>query len=309
MRTYPLVNHTIKHWCFWGCGAGSSGRRTDVDSAAVSAPLKAYENLAFLETPAARTIRILSEFVEPAHRLRVQKVRHGLVFFGSARARPVEEAEADLEKARAELEAHPGSAAARRAMQQADGAVELAHYYEDARVLAARLTKWSLERSKGNQRLYVITGGGPGIMEAANRGAADAGGRSVGLNIDLPMEQESNPWITPELNFNFRYFFVRKYWFVYLAQGMVVFPGGFGTGDELFELLTLVQTRKTKKRRLPILLYGSGFWKRVVDFDEMIRLGTISPSDLKLFRYADTPDEAASFLCSRLAHLAGPPRK
>lgn len=171
----------------------------------------------------------------------------------------------------------------------------MARYYHEARLLAARLTEWSDSIRNDHRHFVVCTGGGPGIMEAANRGARDANGKTVGLNIGLPFEQWPNPYITPELSFEFHYFFMRKFWFAYLAKALVVFPGGFGTLDELFELLTLAQTRKLEKK-IVILLYGTTFWKEILNFDALVRHGMISPEDLDLFSFADDVDTACEFL-------------
>lgn len=238
---------------------------------------KAYHDQRFLASPPARQLRILAEYLEPATRLERHRVRHTLVFFGSARALPMAQARTPQEK-------------------------RLARYYEDAAELAERLTHWSKSLDNPEHRFYVCTGGGPGIMEAANRGASRAGGVSVGLNIDLPMEQDPNPWQTRELAFDFHYFFMRKFWFVYPAKALIVFPGGFGTLDELFELLTLIQTERTRKP-MPIVLYGREFWDEVVDFQAMLDWGTISAEDLSLFRKVDDVDEAFVWLRDELSRL------
>ncbi len=257
-------------------------------------PEKAYKNLEFLSSHDARPIRILAELYEPLSRFRAQGVRNTVVFFGSARIHPLAEAHRQHRAIRKKFRASP-SEALRHELETAERGIALARYYEDAVELARRITEWSKTLSDGN-RFIVCSGGGPGIMEAANRGAALAGGPSVGLNISLPFEQNPNPYITDELNFEFHYFFMRKYWFAYLAKAMVVFPGGFGTMDELLELLTLVQTRKILKP-LPIIIYGPDYWREVLDLDALVRWGTISEADLKLFRFCDTPEEA--FTCLR----------
>ncbi len=226
-----------------------------------------YKDEAFLESPAARSVRILSEYLAPLDKFRKEMIRDTVVFFGSARI----PAEGD----------HP-----------------LVRYYDEARTLARMITEWSDSLSKP-LRFVVTTGGGPGIMEAANRGAHDANGKSIGLNIGLPFEQWPNPYITPELSFEFHYFFMRKFWFAYLAKALVVFPGGFGTLDELTELLTLTQTHKLEKKMV-IILYGSAFWKEVINFDALARYGMVSPEDLELFQFADTPDEALQLLIAGL---------
>ncbi len=241
---------------------------------------KAYEDPEFLNSAAARPIRILSEYIEPRTRLERRGIRDTIVFFGSARTKDLETAKAIAAEART-----PEDKA--RAAKLVAGA----KYYEEARTLAAKLTEWSNENSEQGPRFVVCTGGGPGIMEAANRGAHEAGGPSVGFNISLPFEQEANPYITPELNFNFHYFFMRKLFFAYLGKAIVVFPGGFGTLDELMEILTLVQTDKLRKKML-VVIYGTEFWKKVINFDALVEAGTISAEDVDLFRYADTPEDA-----------------
>jgi uncharacterized protein (TIGR00730 family) len=223
----------------------------------------AYLNPKFLNSPDARAIRILSEFLEPLAHFRREKVRDTVVFFGSARLR--------------------------------EGEGPLARYYDEARTLARLLTEWADQFTNSTYRFVICSGGGPGIMEAANRGAADAKGKSVGLNIGLPFEQFPNPYITPELSFEFHYFFMRKFWFAYLAKALVVFPGGFGTMDELMELLTLTQTQKLAKK-MTILLYGSEYWKEVINFEALVKYGMIAPEDLHLFQYADDPETAFEML-------------
>src|SRR6266542_1904232 len=230
--------------------------------AGATIPHLAYKNDAFLDSSEARPIRILGEYLEPLGHLRREHVHDTVVFFGSARIR----------------EQGP-----------------LARYYTDAVALAKRLTSWSMHLKSKRSRFVVCSGGGPGIMEAANRGAREAGGKTIGFNIGLPHEQRPNPFVTPELNFEFRYFFMRKFWFAYLARALVVFPGGFGTLDELMEFLTLSQTGKLT-RRIPILLYGKSFWDEIVDFEALARHGLISVEDLQLLAYADTPDEAFAYL-------------
>lgn len=230
----------------------------------------AYFNQDFLESSEARTIRILSEYLQPLGQFRREKIHDTIVFFGSARI------------------------CAGTCLP--DGSLHpLAAYYDDARELAKLVTQWSDSLPEAARRFVVTTGGGPGIMEAANLGAHDAGGKSMGLNIGLPFEQTPNPYISPELNFEFHYFFMRKFWFAYLAKALVVFPGGFGTMDELFELLTLAQTRKLDKQ-LVIVLYGSKFWNEILNFEAFSRYGLISPEDLSLFSFADDPEQAMTIL-------------
>jgi uncharacterized protein (TIGR00730 family) len=242
---------------------------------------KAYENMRFLESKDARAVRILAEYLEPLSRFDHFGVQDTIVFMGSARLLSREAAEAAL--ARAE-KAGRGLAAARTA-------VELSTYYEAARELSHRLTTWSKKLDHGQRRFVVCTGGGPGIMEAANRGASEAKGLNVGLTISIPSNEFDNPYVSHELHVHFHYFFMRKFWFVYLAKAVVLFPGGFGTLDEFFEMLTLVQTRKMKKR-MPIVLFGAKYWNEVLNFDALVKYGMISPGDVELFHRTDSIDEA-----------------
>ncbi len=269
-----------------------------------SAPL-AYENPTFLNSPDGRPLRIMSEYAEPLARFRRERIRDTVVFFGSARFHALDVASHDLEllentgsvqpAPEAEQPARPPDieqgTATELSLRRAKAAVEMAHYYEDARRLAYLLTQWSRALKTRRHRFVVTSGGGPGIMEAANRGAYEAGGKTIGLNIRLPFEQYPNRYITPALNFEFHYFFMRKYWFAYLAKALVVFPGGFGTLDEMFEILTLAQTQKLAKK-ITVVLYGSAYWKEVINLDVLVDKGAISPRDRELFQTADTPDEA-----------------
>jgi len=270
-----------------------------------SAPL-AYENQSFLESPDGRILRILSEYSEPLARFRREHVQDTVVFFGSARFRAMDEAARELELLEnsgsvelAPADEQPAApddpTASELQRQRGRAAVEMAQYYEDARRVAYLLTQWSKTIRSRRHRFVVTSGGGPGIMEAANRGAYEAGGKSIGLNIKLPFEQEPNPYITPALNFEFHYFFMRKYWFAYLAKALVVFPGGFGTLDEMFELLTLAQTHKLAKR-MNVIIYGESYWKKVLNIEVLVEKGAISPDDLDLFRFANTPEEAFELL-------------
>ncbi len=255
---------------------------------------KAYKNLDFLTSRDARTIRILSEYLEPQSRFAHYNVKDTVVFFGSARALSSDDAQKALEQARA--------AGDEAAIGRAESAVKLSRYYDEARELARLMTEWSKSLKGSKRRFIVSSGGGPGIMEAANRGASDASGVSIGLGISLPNEPTANSYITRELTFEFHYFFMRKFWFVYMAKGLVVFPGGFGTMDELFELLTLVQTGKIG-RRMPTVLYGAEFWNDVLNIDALVKWGTISPGDPDLFKVASTPQEAFEFLTRELSAL------
>jgi len=264
-------------------------------------PLKAYKNLDFLNADAARNIRVLCEMTEPGLRFAEEGVEDTIVLFGSARIRPMDEAEAKLKQVEAELSgvAAP-SAAQKAALHRAKAGVRSAPYYQAAVELAEELTRWSMSLSGDNAgRFLISSGGGPGIMEAANRGAHNAGGRSVGLGISLPFEQGVNQYIPEELKFEFHYFFVRKYWFVLMAKALVAFPGGFGTLDELFETLTLVQTKKVQKLP-PMVLFGSEFWNSVVNFDALVEWGTISPEDVDLFKIVDTVEDARDHIIGQL---------
>ena len=266
----------------------------------MAAPEKAYKNLDFLNSADARHIRVLCEFVEPQSRFRKLRVRDTIVFFGSARTLPPDVAREQFDAARALVDkGQPPSEENIVALRKAERAVAHARYYGDAQELATRLTQWSMNLPKSSHRFVICSGGGPGIMEAANRGALEAKGKTVALNISLPFEQAGNPYQSPELAFEFHYFFVRKFWFVYLAKAFVVFPGGFGTMDELFEVLTLVQTEKSAKP-MPIVLYGKGYWQEVINFDALVEWGTISANDLNLFHLCDSVEEAFDYLTERL---------
>jgi uncharacterized protein (TIGR00730 family) len=222
----------------------------------------AYHNETFLDSDEGRPLRILAEYLRPMHAFQRERVHDTIVFFGSSRLR------------------NEGP---------------LGRYYTEARELARGLTEWSMSLRYEGRRFVVCSGGGGGIMEAANRGAADAGGRTIGLNIGLPNEQRPNPYITPELSFEFHYFFTRKLWFAHLARAMVAFPGGFGTLDEVFEILTLSQTAKLA-HRIPVVLYGSSYWHEVINFQALVQHGMIAEDDLNLFQFADSPAEAMGLL-------------
>jgi uncharacterized protein (TIGR00730 family) len=262
------------------------------------APL-AYENKKFLNSPDGRILRILAEYQEPLTRFRRERIQDTIVFFGSARFHSRSQAEEALQVLERPHSATLAPAEERERLRLARADVEMARYYEDARKLAFLVTQWTKSVSQQRHRFVICTGGGPGIMEAANLGASEAGGKTIGMNIALPFEQMPNPYITQELNFEFHYFFMRKLWFAYLAKALVVFPGGFGTFDELFELLTLAQTEKLAKR-ICIVVYGKDYWDRVVNFQALVDAGTISPKDMELFHWANTPEEAFEILRSDL---------
>ena len=267
------------------------------DSSRDEWPLKAYKNLDFLNSDPARNIRILCEMTEPGLRFAKQNVEDTIVLFGSARTKPIAIAERELAVIKSAIKDPENlTVEEKRSLQQAECAIKSAPYYDAAVQLSESLTRWSMSLSKDHQRRFLIcSGGGPGIMEAANLGAHNAGGKSVGLGISLPFEQGVNEYIPKELQFEFHYFFVRKYWFVLLAKALVAFPGGFGTMDELFETLTLVQTKKIEEVP-PIVLFGSEFWNDVCDFDALVKWGTISPEDVDLFKIVDTVEEAHDYI-------------
>ena len=258
-------------------------------------PARAYQNQEFMLSPQARTLRVMSEMMEPHLRFKKYGVRNTVVMFGSARTLPPDVARKQLEEAKVLAKAGQcdDSECALR-LRVAEINLRSSAYYEACRALSFEMTKWSLSLPEW-QRFLVCSGGGPGIMEAANLGAHQAGGRSIGLGIALPFEQEHNPYITPELDLEFHYFFVRKYWFLYLAKALVAFPGGFGTFDELFEMLTLIQTGKTKKH-FPVLLFGSAFWKSAVNFETFHEWGMVAPNDRDLYIHVDSVEEARDHL-------------
>jgi len=261
--------------------------------------LKAYYNHSFLGSPSARTLRLLAEYLEPLDRLNKNGIKDTIVFFGSARIKSPKDAKRDLKqlqegandfkknlkKSTKEIEAE---------IQNAKINLKMSKYYTATENLAYMLTKWSMSLSKGN-KFVVCSGGGPGIMEAANKGAKKAGGLSIGFNISLPFEQYPNPFITPELNFEFHYFFMRKFWFAYLAKAVVIMPGGFGTLDEFMEVLTLVQTIKLRKK-MDLIVYDEDFWNEIINFKALAKYNMISKEDLSLFKFANTPDEAFNYL-------------
>jgi uncharacterized protein (TIGR00730 family) len=269
----------------------------------------AYENPEFLNSPDGRMLRIMAEYQEPMTRFRRERIQDTVVFFGSARFRALDVANSELELLENTGSAKPAPEHEQPARQEeiesgeasglklrlAEAAVEMAQYYEDARELAGMVASWAKTLPGRRHRFVVTSGGGPGIMEAANRGAHEAGCKTIGLNIRLPFEQHPNPYITPALSFDFHYFFMRKYWFAYLAKALVVFPGGFGTLDELFELLTLAQTKKLAKK-MTVVIYGSSYWKNVINLELLAEKGAIALADLELFQFADTPEEAFALL-------------
>jgi uncharacterized protein (TIGR00730 family) len=269
----------------------------------------AYENAEFLSSPDGRMLRILAEYQEPMARFRRERIQDTVVFFGSARFRALDVANSELELLAntgscepAPKEEQPASVeeiergeASGQKLELAEAAVEMARYYEDARRLAGLVGTWAKTLPGRRHRFVVTSGGGPGIMEAANRGAYEAGCKTIGLNIKLPFEQHPNPYITPGLSFDFHYFFMRKYWFAYLAKALVVFPGGFGTLDEMFELLTLAQTKKLAKA-ITVVIYGSDYWKNVINLELLAKKGAIGKADLELFQFADTPEQAFEIL-------------
>ncbi len=262
---------------------------------------KAYKNQRFLASPAARDIRILSEYLEPKERFRKNKVLDTVVFFGSARTPSPEEAKTAYDELIAGGQYSP------EALEKATIALENSKYYGDAMELARRVTEWAINRYHPGSRFVVCTGGGPGIMEAANRGAKLAGGKSIGLNISLPFEQFPNPYIDESLNFEFHYFFMRKFWLVYLAKAMVIFPGGFGTLDELMEVLTLVQTGKIKKDMM-VLIYNRQFWDKIINMENLAKYQTISDKDLELFRFCESVDEMEQELIAHFLKVEGKTR-
>ncbi len=236
-------------------------------------PEKAYKNLDFLNSIDARVIRILSEYLEPLQRMRHFKVNSTVLFLGSSRADPNNKESL------------------------------LAKYYWEAEELAFKLAEWAIKLKPKGKNFVICTGGGPGIMEAANRGAARAGGKSIGMNISLPHEQFPNPYISPELSFLFHYFFMRKFWLVYQAKAVLAFPGGYGTLDEIFETLTLVQTKKMHKKLLPICLYGEDYWRKIVNFEGLLEYEAISLEDIDLFHYCSDPEETFRLLKRKLIDL------
>ncbi|MEE8336175.1 MAG: LOG family protein [Candidatus Neomarinimicrobiota bacterium] len=258
-----------------------------------------YYNSEFMSSSDARSIRILAEYFGPLQRLERNKIQDTIVFFGSARFKSKKESQKDLSQASADISALELSALERN--------LEMSRYYESARELAFKLTKWSMGLKHKKKRFIITSGGGPGIMEAANRGAHEAKGPALGLSISLPREQQGNKWISEDLEINFHYFFMRKFWFLYLVKALVVWPGGFGTLDEVMELLTLIQTKKLRKN-IPIILFDQEFWGQIVNWEFMVEKGVISSEDLKLFHFSNSVQDAFEFLTDKVTklHLSGP---
>jgi len=250
----------------------------------------AYQNPVFTESLPARPLRILAEYIDPLNRLRRAKVGDTIVMFGSARIKSRDQALADLRRIKRESRGRR-TREWHGKIRTAQSHLGMSRYYEDARELSRRITAWAMTLGVHPRRFVICSGGGPGIMEAANRGAAEAGGSSIGLSIQLPHEQRPNPYISPELNFCFHYFFMRKLWFAQMAKALIVFPGGFGTMDELWEMLTLMQTGKLAQRHM-ILIYGRKYWDKVLNWRHMVRTGTMSEEDYRLLQFADNVDDA-----------------
>lgn len=264
---------------------------------------KAYDNKDFIHSSDGRVIRLLAEYLFPKQHFKKHNVDKAIIFFGSARTLSKDRYEDKLRHLKSKLEVNDDKAKPQiqAEIDKLTKLFETTNYYEDTLEISRLLTQWSLTLPQKKQ-FQICSGGGPGIMEAANRGAYLAGGKSIGLNISLPFEQNPNQFISPDLNFEFHYFFMRKFWFVYLAQAMVVCPGGFGTMDEMWEILTLLQTRKTKKP-LPIVLYNEKFWKTLFNFEFLVDTGMINKEDLNLFTFANTPEQAFEYIKSELTRI------
>ena len=252
-------------------------------------PVKAYQDDNFLNSSDGRSIRMLTEYLQPKSKFKKFKVMDTIVFFGSARLKSKRDALKEFSKVKNSNPKKTENFA--KKLREAQLHVDMSKYYEDAVELSKRLTEWSLNLETNANRFIVCTGGGPGIMEAANRGAKKAGGYSVGLNISIPFEQYVNKYVTQDLSFEFHYFFMRKFWFAYLSKALIIFPGGFGTMDELFEILTLVQTEKIRKK-LAVIIYDRKYWEKIINFNALVDMGMISKSDLNLLTMCDTIDEA-----------------
>ena len=258
-----------------------------------------YYNSKFLGSPGARSVRILSEYYGPLQRFERNDIQDFLVFFGSARIKSKEAAKLELENAPKDI--------SNKDLKTLKTNLEMSKYYEDACELSFRMTKWSSKLKSKKKRFVVTSGGGPGIMEAANKGAQKANGTAIGLSISLPFEQSGNEWISDDLEINFHYFFMRKFWFLYKAKALVVWPGGFGTLDEVMEALTLIQTKKLRKK-IPIVLYDEEFWKEIVNWDYMIDKGVISETDINYFKFCNSVESAYRYLTQKITstHLKGP---
>ena len=252
-------------------------------------PIKAYQDADFLNSSDGRSIRILTEYLQPKSKFKKHKVVDTIVFFGSARLKSKKDALKEYHSVKNSNPKQTENFA--KKLREAQLSLDMSKYYEDAVELSSRLTEWSMNLETNANRFIVCTGGGPGIMEAANKGARKAGGYSIGLNISIPFEQFVNNYVTPDLSFEFHYFFMRKFWFAYLSKALIVFPGGFGTMDELFEILTLVQTAKVRKK-LAVIIYDKKYWNKIINFEALVEMGMISKSDLGLFSICDTVDEA-----------------
>ena len=262
---------------------------------------KAYNNKEFLNSKVARPIRVLCELIEPEERLKANEVKNTIVFFGSARPKPQDVIDSELKEFKDKL--NPANTISKQEQSQLsrlERIQKLSKYYDEAVKLANKVSCWSRNEDSGMRNCFVCSGGGPGIMEAANRGAKDADARSIALGISLPFEQGVNKYADPELSFEFHYFFIRKFYFLYHAKAVFVFPGGFGTMDELFETLTLIQTNKLQKK-MPIYLYGKEFWENLINFNKFVEWGVISPNDLELFKIVDSTEEALESLVKDLA--------
>ena len=265
-------------------------------------PIKAYKNLDFLKSEKARFIRILCELFEPEERFKKARVENTIVLFGSARTKSLEETKEQLKSIDALISESSGpNEILHKQRREAEIDLKASKYYEAARKLSKKLTEWSLQLPEKDQ-LFICSGGGPGIMEAANKGSYEANGKSVGLGISLPFEQRVNNYISDELQFEFKYFFIRKYWFVMLAKSLVAFPGGFGTLDELFETLTLMQTRKVNGKT-PIILFGKEFWNELINFNTLVEWGMISEEDLNYIHITDSVEDAFNFVVNELQKL------
>jgi uncharacterized protein (TIGR00730 family) len=265
--------------------------------AKIHKPKKAYENSDFLNSSDGRSIRILTEYLQPKSKFKKHKVMDTIVFFGSARLKPKQEAQKIYNDLK--LKNPKSTPDFAKKLREAQLSLNMSRYYEDAVELSKRLTEWSMNLETKANRFIVCSGGGPGIMEAANKGAKKAGGYSIGLNISIPFEQYGNKYVTRDLSFEFHYFFMRKFWFAYLSKALIIFPGGFGTMDELFEILTLIQTDKIRKK-LAVIIYDSKYWRSVINFEKLVEYGVISKEDLNLFTMCDSIDQAYDIIIKHM---------